>query len=154
MPKSRPAAERFHEKYEINEKTWCWEWTGALDKRGYGVLNVEQKAVKAHRFSLLLAGIDVDGLLVCHKCDNPRCVNPDHLYAGTAKQNSRDAVSRGRTYRGERRWNSRLSEDEVKVIREIYSRHVGKGIAGFLGRWFAVSKSNIYSAVHKSWKHV
>ena len=76
--------------------TECWEWTGG-SYRGYGRLQVNNKRWGAHRFAYTLAfGQIDDALLVCHRCDNPGCVRPDHLFAGTHSDNTRDMMEKGR----------------------------------------------------------
>ena len=74
----------------------CWEWTGARYKSGYGYIS-GPKRVYAHRASCaILKGQSVEGLVVMHKCDNPSCVNPDHLQADTQAANLKDARDKGR----------------------------------------------------------
>ena len=76
----------------------CLEWQGALDRGGYGKISVGRVSLFAHRVAWAIAnGEDPGERLVLHRCDNPRCVRDDHLYAGTYSNNSRDAVVRGRT---------------------------------------------------------
>lgn len=79
----------------------CWRWMGATNNQGYGVLAVysgdKRQRVLAHRLSIVIAtGADIDGRVVMHTCDNPLCVNPDHLRIGTQADNVRDALRKGR----------------------------------------------------------
>lgn len=75
----------------------CWEWTGSRNDFGYGLFYLKGDQVRAHRYSYERAfGAVPDGLYVLHKCDNPKCVRPDHLFLGTLVDNSRDMVSKGR----------------------------------------------------------
>jgi hypothetical protein len=74
----------------------CWEWTGNTDIDGYGTFNCNHKKWLAHRFSMLIAGQDPEGWIVMHSCDNPPCVNPEHLSLGTPADNTQDMLSKGR----------------------------------------------------------
>ncbi len=98
--------ERFNKKYLINEDTDCWEWTAALNNIGYGMFRwATGKMRTAHRASYELhKGPIPAGLSVCHSCDNPKCVNPEHLWAGTMKDNFDDMVSKGRAKLGLSGW--------------------------------------------------
>lgn len=91
------AFELFNERYIVEPNTGCWLWTADTLKNGYGRLKWKQKEWKAHRASWLFHYGDPGKLYVCHKCDTPACVNPDHLFLGTAGDNRRDCSRKQRT---------------------------------------------------------
>ena len=161
MPrKTKPAPERFWAKVNRDgpvpdrypELGPCWLWTACTIRGGYGLFAVERVGTMAHLYSLKLAGITVpDGLLACHKCDVPACVNPTHIFFGTQSQNLMDASRKGRIAKGSSNGNSRLTEEQVAEIKRRYVR--GQGAA--LAREFGVDKtivSNIMRGL--MWKHV
>ena len=80
-----------------SDQLGCWEWIGTITNEGYGVFGVEGGFSSAHRFSWKIHYGDIpDGLLVLHKCDNRKCVNPEHLFLGTHQDNMRDKIAKGR----------------------------------------------------------
>ncbi|MFF6966284.1 HNH endonuclease signature motif containing protein [Streptomyces anthocyanicus] len=95
-----PAEERFWLRVERAEG--CWNWQGARSDTGYGHLaSDEGPEVLAHRFSYQLhGGVISEGMVVCHRCDNPACVNPDHLFLGSQRDNVHDMISKGRNVSG------------------------------------------------------
>lgn len=125
----------FWEKVLINDGASCWIWTGVKNIAGYGYVDQYKRhnvPRMAHRISYHLTNGPIpDGLLVLHKCDNPSCVNPSHLFLGTQKDNMRDCVEKGRKPRGpehaarikevalkgESNKNSKLTESDVLSIR-------------------------------------
>lgn len=100
LPERRvPLRERFEGKYLVNAASGCWHWIGATREKGYGVINEggEGRALAAHRVSFELhVGPIPEGKWVLHRCDNPPCVNPAHLFLGDALANVRDMDAKGR----------------------------------------------------------
>lgn len=89
--------ERFETKFKVNEENSCWEWIASLTKYGYGSFGIgKNRVLLAHRVSYKIYKGDPSDLLVCHACDNPKCVNPEHLFLGTHKDNTTDSVNKGR----------------------------------------------------------
>lgn len=89
---------RFMERYEIS-LSGCWNWIWKKDKDGYGLFHARPNHQKAHRFSYELhKGSIPPNMLVCHTCDNPSCVNPEHLWVGTVLDNNRDKENKGRGF--------------------------------------------------------
>lgn len=108
--------ERFWSKVSRAENG-CWEWTGAGRIGGSGHFNVGNRYARAHRFAYEATyGPIPDGLVICHRCDNPRCVRPDHLFAGTVRDNMHDCRAKGRL--GEKR-RLGLANGSTKVTPEI-----------------------------------
>lgn len=129
---------RFHASYIVNLESGCWEWTGWIHPKNYPILVIGGKAkqVRGHRFSYELHKSPIpQGLLVCHRCDNRRCVNPDHLFLGDDVDNMRDMVSKGR--HGAQTWAIRpkITRAMALNIRVMYARgeHSMVKLAGIYG---------------------
>ena len=95
----------------------CWEWQGTKHQYGYGIIIINNKSIRAHRFAYeLLVEPIPKGKIILHSCDNPPCVNPAHLRVGTKLDNNRDAHAKGRRAKGEDSHLAKLSNDEVELI--------------------------------------
>ena len=147
---------RFWNKVDVLEPDQCWLWKGALGRKGYGSFNVSRAfgTKIAHRVSYLIANGELDkDLLVCHSCDTPSCVNPNHLWQGTAKQNSEDMVAKGRSCKGSRQGSTTLSEKDVIAIRSCLG--TGRFQQEELSKKFMVSQQTISRINNQiDWRHV
>jgi len=111
----------FWAKVDCCEPDECWEWQGVKQNGGYGRVNISATTRYAHRVAWELANnMSADDVTVRHSCDNPGCVNPVHLDAGTDSENLTDAYERGRRAKGEKHHNSKLTEADVVEIRSRY----------------------------------
>ena len=151
-------------------ETRCWQWTGAGVNSGkYGRFNLGGKEYSPHRISFVIAGgILEDGMLACHKCDHPTCVNPAHLFSGTHSDNARDSMEKGRSAMGERHWlrkhperatrgeksgSAKLTEESVREIRIKFAVH--RITKKELGLQFGVTTANIHRIVtRQTWAHI
>jgi hypothetical protein len=120
---------------KVHKTPTCWEWTASTSRTGYGTIKYDKKTMLAHRISYQLAyGETPEGALICHTCDNRRCVNPDHLFVGTHKDNTQDAVKKGRMSHGPKHWTNKspkrvargsraglakLTEKDIPTIRKL-----------------------------------
>ena len=110
--------------YYVKKTDTCWLWKGRKSRDGYGKFRIKGKEIRAHRFSYEQEyGVIPKGLFVCHHCDTPNCVRPEHLFLGSAKDNNLDKIIKGR-----HRWRripgrtwSKINQEEAELIRELYS---------------------------------
>lgn len=148
----------------------CWTWTGRLNESGYGTLDIEGRAERAHRLSWILSeGPIPENICVLHHCDNRACVRPDHLFLGTRGDNARDMASKGRQSvqmhperrpicplelkpRGEGHGMSRLTDDQVLDIR---ARRAAGEMLSDLAAEYGVAKTTICAiTTGTTWRHV
>jgi len=134
--------------------TGCWLWNRYINANGRGSMKMGGKTYLVHRASYILhKGPIPDGLLVCHSCDVKHCVNPHHLWVGTQKDNIQDCVRKGRVANrnGERNPQSKLTQEEVLLIRELYPSMTGYALA----EKFNVKPPTIYGILqNRRWKYL
>ena len=114
--------DRFNAKWKSDEATGCWVWFGATSGKGYGEIKIPKtrRQIPAHRLSYLIhRGSIPSGKCVLHKCDNPPCCNPEHLFIGTKMDNSIDMAKKMRHVYGERQPNHKLTDKEVMDIHKL-----------------------------------
>lgn len=141
--------EPIESKYSINQKTGCWEWLLGKDKDGYGKICAGRKSLRAHRYLWELKNGPIpSGLLVCHKCDNPKCVNPDHMFLGTHKDNHDDRGRKNRQAKGEVSGSAKFTENIIQGILTASSYKEAK-------ERFGVSKTHYFRIKRKeTWRHI
>jgi hypothetical protein len=145
--------QRFEAKVRVTPG--CWIWTGEKGGKGYGRMQINGRYQMAHRLSYeIYVGQIPDGHIVCHTCDNPACVNPDHLWPGTDKSNSDDKIRKGRWRGLERRPGQELSYAKLNDA-DIYAiRADGRSYAA-IGRAYGVGTSHIRDIkLRTTWSHL
>lgn len=138
----------------VNTPDGCMLWPHCVGADGYGQVRVADGMDKCHRVAYRgLVGEIPNGLFVCHKCDDPRCCRPEHLFLGTHVDNMRDMVRKGRSCVGEKYSRAKLDNAAVRAIREMYAG-TDKTIAT-IALMFGVSQSHACKVInHTSWAHV
>jgi hypothetical protein len=148
------------DKFVRRDADGCWRWTGGTSGAkagGHGQFWFGNRMVRAHRVAWELAtGKSPGAMCVCHRCDNPLCVNPDHLFLGTQTDNIADMVAKGRQQRvprpGEANTQARLTDDDVRQIRA--ANDAGEGRHAIAAR-YGISPNHAYRiATRRNWAHV
>ena len=163
------SVERFWRK--VNKTDGCWIWTAARQRRGYGAFWTPEKIYPAHRwiYQVLNGPISLD-LQVCHHCDNPPCVRPDHLFVGTRRDNMLDCARKGRRgmqphpansqfrnrrtiqCRGEDQGNAKLTTAQVLEMRQLANEGA---TAAAVARKFSINAGHVRRIIaRKAWTHV
>lgn len=144
----------------------CWIWRGTITGRGYGSVKYGVKTHSTHRMAYsLINGTIPDGMQVCHKCDIPACINPEHLFLGTASDNQQDSVRKGRKpsiigeknpmygVQGEAHPSHKLTADEVREMRLLYA--TGEFTQKELAKRFRTTQINVsVITLRKTWNHI
>lgn len=150
----------FEKHFKKGNEDECWLWEAYKLPSGYGLFQISHGEYRqhwlAHRFSYV-SYIDsttlTDGDVICHSCDNPSCVNPDHLFKGTHQDNVNDKINKGRQLRGESVYNSKLTETDVRLIRKLLLK--GDLTQTKIGTIFNVSGSVVTDIKKgRTWSHV
>lgn len=162
MPRNNATPEELRryiiENSEPVTESGCWIWTAGIFKErgGYGALCVNRRAAKAHRVSYeVFRGTAPTGKLVCHKCDVPSCVNPEHLFLGSYADNNVDKVLKGRAKArsGEAHPKAKLSESDVIRLRADFS--AGGMTRRQLAKKYGVGKTAVDQVIFRvTWKNV
>lgn len=129
----------------------CVEWPGSRDRHGYGWSSLKNKSVHAHRVAYALANPGVPAPpCVLHRCDNPPCINPRHLFGGTNQDNVDDMVRKGRKPRGSKHHHAKLTEARVRVIRRSKTR----SLTSFAKQFGCTIQAVSHAKKRKTWRHV
>lgn len=153
---TRRTAEKFWAKVEVTDT--CWLWKGETVQGGYGRLSHNNKKILVHRHMYELVAGEIDpAMCVCHHCDTPACIRPDHLFLGTHTDNALDMVRKGRmntvnTARGERHWGAKLTAEDIIAIRAEYAAGAYQYV---IADKYGIAQTTVSRIVRRlEWKHV
>lgn len=138
----------------------CWEWTGSRRTDGYAQLEIGGHMYRVHRIMWEMRhGPIPEGMLVCHHCDNPPCINPDHLFLGTYADNLHDCIRKGRfytgTHHGMRNGRAKVTDDQVSRMRLEYVAGNGCHRTTQLAKQYGLSWGSVNRIVNrKGWAHI
>lgn len=163
MKTNVPLLERFWSRVKVGAPNECWPWQPLFVKtfasaKDYGHFTHKWVIYHSHRLAWEFTyGPVPDGLWVLHKCDNPPCCNPRHLFLGTDLDNKHDSIAKGRArytpQPGEKHGQAKLTEDDVRFIRAAYKPGEVRLID--LARWFGIDQAHVSEIVHRhKWKHL
>ncbi len=147
-------SERFWSRVNVVERKRCWTWLGAKDNYGYGQFRMDGKTIRAPRMAFFLRNGRWPNN-ACHKCDNPICCNPDHIFDGTRSDNMRDMVRKGRnkTDIGEKHGGSVLTDSKVTSMRRDYK--TGLKSLEFIASEYGCSQSTAQRVISRTnWRHL
>lgn len=131
-----PIDVRLKSRVKIDPVSQCWNWIGCTNKFGYGIITIDKWVYTAHRTSWQTFNGEIPGdLFVLHKCDNPGCINPEHLFLGTQKDNAQDCIAKGRWPKLRR--FTKITEHDVRAIRIAAGRHSD------IGRRFGIHQTEV-----------
>src|SRR5579863_5842596 len=143
---------RFFRKINIpDDPKKCWEWTGSK-RKGYGLIAINNTNIGVTRLSFFIFHErDPFGLDICHTCDNPGCVNPNHLFTGTINENNQDKIRKGRGAKGESMNTAKLTWDQVNEMRT--KKENGTGTLITLAKEYGVTRTHVWNICsYKTWK--
>lgn len=142
------------DRYSKKRSNGCIEYTGYIEPTGYGSIRFKKQRYKAHRASWIAHNGEIpDGLLVLHTCDNPKCINIDHLWLGTQKENQEDMTRKGRGRFGEKNGRAILTEQQVRDIRANASNPIIT--RAYLAEYYGISLGCLDGILYgNKWKHI
>lgn len=157
MRKIADPESHFWTRVNIASGSLCWEWAGPINEWGYGIAKLSHlKTQIASRVAWILTNgtVPPKGVLVCHKCDNPKCCRPDHLFLGTSADNAMDRDRKGRTggTPGEKHWAAKITDADIPNIRKMRSN--GMILKDIANKYGVTIASIGYITTGKTWTHV